>query len=817
LNTTDHAVLVNGIVVGETSQGSDWTAAMALSKKIAEVATYTTGGETTTTPTETCTDVTATTAGGDIKKFDTIALAGAFTNQAVSYTNLDALTYISALTYTVGGITADASAKESLYFTTTPVFDIDKDVQRLNAEIAADGLDYNVDFGTGIDFNLDHGFTGTTWTDVDSSDAVEIPFMGKTYVVHKVTLSTNITQLELFEKNSLNAYTVGSKIENLKGKDGKAYYVTVDGVDSKGTLVQMSLYDAATGVVLSEYSKETVSASGKFAESVLDGIVEVITIGDYSNDADLHNWEVEIAVGNEAITVYTGKGYPYDSTITSTSDYDFDATIASSGALLTSIQINNTSKYDFRDEEGLKPGDSVVFPGNLASLKFVGLQLPEFNATNQKEIATVQIGADVDDGFGKGIIYMDTSETIHEVPFFYEFDLDDVTAADDDEMAGWTNAYKVDNFVFDGITYSLKVAWESDENATVWIYAGDYSESATTELDSKDLDLNQDSATTAIFDVIADLDLINSEDVAVKYAVGLDTSEEKLFLLLDDQTIDGQYGDIVVLGTDINGESTIYADTTTGGTFYMPGEVGGDFATMIENTVDYNTTYVPTETIDEDYASLFKVQVLYNTDKYIDVVINSATGEVIQYGASTNSPNGIPGPAYQAAYSDNGSISATLRIREGATNGLEMFYDTYGTKVYLDEAVLNVTVPEAQAKVEIQAIGGTITTNADGKVCTTEDVETTTPVTTAKYTGAELSIMDASKAATTGNYIVIGGWAVNTLFPPALTERLAKEGDKVSEVVNGDVILAGFTANDTTQIVDDLIAALEAADLELPE
>jgi len=407
---------VNGIVVGDTAHADDTVAANLLAAKLAEKAVYTVPGEEKTEyqMVKECKTVEGSEFSGASKKYDDKYL-GAAQTKTVTYTQLgtDILKYESTLSYKIGGATYDAYAKEQLKFTSTPSFDTSSKVKRLNAESQAGEISYTVTYGSGtsgIDFNKDSGFTSSTWTDSGASDKVEIPFLGKTYVVHKVVLDSSaskISQLELFEKNAIKTFTKGDKITDLKGKDGKTYYAVIEGMTTDLYAV-MSLYDAATGQVVEDYKSEKVGTSDKFAEDVLETVLEITDIYNLGT-TDVPDYRIEMAVGTQAVTIYDGKGYPYDSTKTSTSDYDWIATIGEdmtgNTVVLQSITLQNTSKYDFKNEDGLAPGGFLKFPGDLAILKFVGLQLPEFNATNPKEVYTYEFGADVEEGFGKGITY----------------------------------------------------------------------------------------------------------------------------------------------------------------------------------------------------------------------------------------------------------------------------------------------------------------------------------------------------------------------------------------------------------------------------
>jgi len=819
VNTADHTMKVNGLVVGDSAAVEDSQSAVLLAYELAKKAVY-------NVPTEVTEDVETCVPGsafeGKTKKYDSVAL-GSATNGVVTYTNLgsDVLLYESALTYKVGGATHEASAKESLGFSVTPIFDTKNDVKRLNAEMAGGDLNYTVDFGTGVDFNADSDFTTSTWTDSGASDKVELPFLGKTYVVHKVILSgTAIQQLELFEKNAIKTYTKGDKIDGLKGKDGKTYYVMIEGITT-GLDAVMTLYDATTGAVVEDYQSEKIGTSDKFAEDVLESVLEVTDIYNIGT-TDVPDYKLEMAVGTEAVTVYEGKGYPYDSTKTATSDYDWyvsSITDSAAGKLLT-ITMKNTSKYDFKNSDGLATGETVEFPGGLAALKFVGLQLPEFNPTNPVEVYDIQFGAEVADGVGKGIIYKDTHETTHEVPFYYEFDLDDADSSDA-LVSGYTNAYKVDSFEFDGKTYSLKVGSASDENTFVYLQEGSYAASNTTNSDETTiLDLNQDQA--VLYDVFTqtsgkNLQIANSEEANISYAIGLDLSNQKLWLLLDASTTElaTKTGNVTFVGTDLNNESTTIS---TGATFYAPHD-DGDFQTLIgdesaaSQTVDFNTgsmNVVP-YMFDTTRASLAKFTVDLATsgqEDKVTVLIDTATNAAIAYGASSDTSSAIPG-GYQVA----DAYSTTLYLKKGANNGLETFYDGYGTKASIDaDDVVTLSIPDQIAYTEFQVIGKGGTA---AETCTTASTTHTKDVATV-YTGLPFTPIKASEASATGKYVVVGGYMVNSLFPAEaevatlLGAPLAAEGDKVAAVANGNVYVAGYTKEDTAAAVNEVIALLDS-------
>lgn len=801
---------VNGVVVGASADVSDLTAATKLAAAFAVKATAPGEMVKETVTEKECTTVSGSEFGGESKKYDSAALAAA-TMATLTYTQLgeDVLKYEPTLNYKIGGASYEAYAKESLSFNTTPTFDTSSKVQRLNAEFSSDDLNYDVTFGAtdaGIDFNADGTWTSgtTTWTDSGASDKVEIPFLGKTYVVHKVTLSgSTIEELELFEKGAIKVFTKGDKIEGLKGKDGKTYYAVLSSVVSDGSSVKMALYDS-TGVVVSDYENESIGESEKFAEDVLESILEVTSI-DNTGTSDVPNWEIEVAVGSEAVTVKDGSGFPYDSTKTSTSDYDWDATIVESfqneEVDLTQIILENTTKYDFKNEDGLAPGDFAKFPGDLAMVKFIGLQLPEFTGvTNPKEVHTFEFGADVEEGSGTGIKYVDSAETSHEVPFYYELSVDDADSGDAEILED--SGYKVDNFVFDGKTYSLKIDYTSDNNMDVYLYEGSYAASATAQSDVI-TDYNE-----SVNDGVSEsqLGILNSEDDAIQYSfLTADITNGTVWLLLGAQTIDDTWdtgSDIVVVGTDVNGEAANY--TTIDTNAYLPAD-NGDFETA------YNALGTTGAEFDDAYASIFKLTVDLADTAEISMAIDTETGRALAYGASSNASNAIPGPGAQL---DDDYNSADLQLKKGATNGLEEFYDEYGTKASIDsDDVISLVIPDAQALIEMKVFGKG---GASTETCVDKNVEKEVEGPSVAYTGSPLSVMKDTEVTGTGNYVVVGGYFVNSLWAAkdaaetatVFGSALAKEGDSVTAVLGGSVYVAGYTKEDTAAAVDALIATL---------
>jgi hypothetical protein len=827
LDKDNEMVKVSGIVVGEMADDS--ASAELLASSLAEMASY----ETIVYGEEVCSveEVEKTIPGGEYAgeektfKGTTWELDGTAANDSVTYTNLgDALGYESSLAYDIGGNSYTASLKETLGFEVTPSFDTSE--KRLNAEFgsAANDINYYLYFGgSGLDFNADSDWTsGSTWTDAGSDDDVVITIMGKTYKIHQVVLSTNITDLLLFEADALETYTQGDTIENLKGKDGKDYYAVIEAVTTDSEAI-MTLYDAETKEAVSKYTNEAISANGKFAEKVLEGIVQITALRNWGT-TEVTNWNIEIAVGEEAITIKHGEGFPYDSTRTSTNDgYDWRTSLTTSGATLTGITLYPTSNYRFKGDDGLNPGEFVEFPGQLAKLEFIGLTTDEFDAKNPEETFEVRVGTDVSDGIGKGLSYYDTSEVFHEVPFFYEFDMSSLTPADDDYIDK-TYGFSVDSFNFDGVEYSLKIGYEDANDINVALFEGQYTEGATTATDSVDFDLNVANAVRYDVYNLDALDLPDSESVDIDYFIGLDYSEEKLWLFLAAQTIETKTGNIKPIGTDLNAEGTTFStDMSTDANFFAPGEgLSTDFSTLVgldtasSTTIDYNATAAtqgPADKFDSDYAPLFHITAdIADGDDNVQIVLDTDTGVAVKHGASSNASNSIPGPGYQA-YDQYNTSNSLFKILEGASNERLYFYDEFGAKVEIDEGAIVVRVPENRAYAEFKITGvggeGQATEIVEEEVCAPEELTETV-----EYDGFDnLTVMTDAEVSAEGSYIVVGGWMVNELFAAEeeVASALTEENTEVMTMFGTTVYVAGWTKEDTWAAAQKFVALLEAA------
>ena len=821
VNTADHTMKVNGIVVGDIAHVDDTTAAGLLAAKLAEKAVYNVPGVDTTA----CALEKVAKEGTGTYKFDTSkskkisGVQGTVTDELLNYNNVDGLLNWADKSYKIGSSNYQTTMRETLGFHASPFFNTDEDVARLTAEIDGTDLNYTVTFAQGIDFNKGGGWTTGDWVDNVSSRKVEIPFLGKTYMVYKV--NSDFDEMELFEANAVKTFKKGDKVEGLKGKDGKDYYVLIDNVKSDASEVQLTLYNAVTGVAVADYTKDLVGKNDKFAEDKLESKIFVTDIYELdTGSADITDFEIQMAVGKEALTLKEGEGFPYDSTKTDDEDYDyyvsdleFNATTATQ---LDSITLKTMGHLDYEDEEGLKPGDEISWYDGFATLKFVGLLLPEFKSDNDEEVALFKFGESVSysAGTAPGIEYLDDGDVAHKLPFYVKLKMTE----DSPGTNGYTDYYK--EFEFDGVDYT---AYVYEDTNRLDIVEGSREDDYNVLDSATDAPITKVAETKAMDENFSDTtyNLIDSEEKEVTYATVFDVDDKTLWLMFGETGTDMdeiKYGNFKVVGTDLD---------TNGGTFdtveaadinyYVPKE--GYFKKVATglDADDDSETFTATKFVytdgSADAANI--ISIYFNADKERLVKVGDKDGDAVPFGAQA-----VVGEVIEAI----DSTGSDLSLNRGEDDEITFAYNDWGTKTDVtSDFTLEITTPEANPSVRYWVYtkegAGTLegVEFEDKNVCKTvkgEDVSTA-------YTALPFTPILASEASATGKYIVVGGYIVNSLFADAAKdaieantvfgEALAASGDSVTAALGGNVYIAGYTKEDTMDAVKALIATLDAA------
>ncbi len=342
---------------------------------------------------------------------DSVGQEANFNNQSVSESNVPSLYYNGSKSYTYNGTQYTTAIQERLYFTADVKFD-DVTNKALVAEIATNNLKYNLNLGSGIP-RYDAMTVATNFAD-DANDNVRIPFFGSDYLVKSVTSS----QVELIKTSGEKQYSEGDRITDLEGYDGEKYYVEVGrgGVVGSTNKITLALYKEDGTLVKSENfpAGDVVFYSDDTGQAVLSTLVNISEILK-TTVSDVDVYTPTILVGNARILLKNDKGYPFDSTKTD-DDYDWTVKLGWGGSdtnYLVDVNITNKSTYDFVGTDALLVGQEAKFPEDLGTLKFLGLQLPEFTGVSKTEITTV---VSLEDG---NLKYKDsTYEADHTVPLY---------------------------------------------------------------------------------------------------------------------------------------------------------------------------------------------------------------------------------------------------------------------------------------------------------------------------------------------------------------------------------------------------------------
>jgi hypothetical protein len=321
-----------------------------------------------------------------------------------------------------------------------------------------------------------------------------------------------------------------------------------------------------------------------------------------------------------------------------------------------------------------------------------------------------------------------------------------------------------------------------------------------------------------------------------------ESSYKKVYLLLDSSTNftnEFSVADVTFSGTDGG------ALSGTSGTYYAHP------ADTVEDGIAVADFYIPDKTAlgqdpsDYDYIVAnfgFDTNTTGGTD--VNAYIDTSTGELI--GFPNAQRNGYP---YQVDI--NNLQSWGLRTDSPDTQTAATWLD-YGSKVELISTdtmgdYVKLTIPESQIYLKYAVLGQATTVTAEGGTSFTglaegesgEEGATKVTVDAINYTAGvcpaaggavaepstykdivpvgQLVYLDTPEPA--GANIIVGGWLVNKLVSAStslgegegtLGEALTTSGDRVVQLLdNGDIIVAGYTANDTKQAAQDLITQLD--------
>ncbi|MBI4053520.1 MAG: S-layer protein [Candidatus Diapherotrites archaeon] len=226
------------------------------------------------------------------------------------------------------------------------------------------------------------------------------------------------------------------------------------------------------------------------------------------------------------------------------------------------------------------------------------------------------------------------------------------------------------------------------------------------------------------------------------------------------------------------------------------------------------------------------------------IYIDTEGGNAGTVDTANNNKTNYAGKTTAADYNAERTIT-TLSEYTGSSTNFTKGYDDNGIKVELASRELSFVLPNSRMKsywtvesldtTEEVSGGATLAGVLEGATAKTDD-GTTVTVDKVNYTVAggaggavavpakyneivktgNLVYTDAGFNPS-GNAIIVGGYKVNTLAKglqlddgTTLEDALTARGDKVAELLNnGDIVAAGYTADDTAAAAQELISALD--------
>ncbi len=355
------------------------------------------------------------------------------------------------------------------------------------------------------------------------------------------------------------------------------------------------------------------------------------------------------------------------------------------------------------------------------------------------------------------------------------------------------------------------------------------------------------------------LELQGSQDRGVLYAVNPATTLNRLWLMLDADTIGMDESNVIqnnkvinFLGTTMPNDAS-YTEKKGIGLDFKNGAgsgLSGSSFTRTDGTSTQFGHYVPQ---DPDYNSAvaysngnayfvanFVVDDAVSNGDF-NVYIDTADGQAL--GPFNNS--NLTGYSSDADF--NGTPTLTLTSGTGS-NYYTAAYTDAGSKAWLldSDAGVKISMPENAEKVQIVVYGAETTREVSGGETLTLAVgesgttDSGSKVTVEAVAGGSCGAVEGGEAGTckatpetyatpadiskplvyldvdnpSGPNVIVGGHIVNSLAA-SLEDELTAPGDKVARIdaTTGDIYVAGYTASDTGSAVQELINDIDAMDL----
>lgn len=707
------------------------------------------------------------------------------TGMEVTSTKMPSLVNDLAAEWTINGSTKQkVDIKERLY-----TDDVDVYVQSTNsstayafgdmvAKVPAGKVRYVVSFtGQEIKFNQ-------TNMDSNSQVDVEVPFLGKTYVVDEVS-STGDSMI-LYADTTPTDVEVGQKLpvtpaSGYAGKTMEIQLVDLIQIGSGNENYQPKWALLIDGVAQKYVQKNADTAydlKDEFGKSYFTNNIYVTGAG---LNLSANKYTATIRSGSERLELVNGEGFPFtdDPDVDDAAQWKVVLEKSDTGTGITSVSLVNqwayikdsgtqtdTSKYV------LKVGEEIILPENFAKFKFMGFQ--------DKPKNDVVLGE-------KNIEFKDIKGNNISVPYYQKFELNDK------------------NKVVVGISGKDYTFWVENTDSNVVAYKEGNYKDATSTAGWATADFNNINLTANV-PVQLDLGLQNSSgnkiDVNYLFVYEGGTRTEAALVL------DGaQRFEVYTDGTDR--AYLTFSDSNSGLPYFLPNfkdfeEVLASFTHNDDVYMDANFLYTA---LDGSYAQVF--------------MRSGESAMVWGYEELQDKSNVVlNGPTYDA-------ISNGLEISEHK-NDLKTILMNDGSSVTTDGDNFVISVPEKLVAVEAYlGSTGTSTTTTGGKSYkdvsakeTRENVRIDA-VNCGAGSSSAVEIVPVSNLVKTakgsGKSIIVGGWVANAAAANlevnagnTLEKLLINSGDYVAAVLaSGDIVVAGFNGNDTGRAAQDLITALE--------
>jgi len=438
------------VVVGSNAKVSDAIWAGNIATKIAQLAytetpvsvdvTLPEGGEG-VTPEATVSDISVelviggetTYAAGTAYTFDDAYIDSVSTTAEVNTQELGNSKLNNLLnetyTYTYNGSSYTQTVKEYIGLTADVKFDEHQDVKDLVAYIDEGDFYYKVTFSAGIPYDF---------TKADQN-TITVPFFGKKYTV----LSATSNEVKLIDESNKYTYYNGERITGLKGKgsyagqDLEVEFVTLTYNQAQGTYyAKFNLYDGEGNLI--------DTRDGISSDSFLENIFYVN--GEYPLETSIYiqslgkedvsgKGYVVVTVGTNTIQLKDGDKYPYDPTVTSSSEKYWKVDLhtgtgnvgnESSRPVIDYIKIYNAGIENYSKWNRKMPiyasdysltgnGDNstaVFLNGEPESTLGYGFAKVKFYGFKGSETTTELKIAD------EKIYYTDTGDAQHEIPLY---------------------------------------------------------------------------------------------------------------------------------------------------------------------------------------------------------------------------------------------------------------------------------------------------------------------------------------------------------------------------------------------------------------